>query len=417
MQFHPLSAIRRQRNFVARRLQHLFKQRPHVRIVIYDKNPRHPDSSSGSKAASSSNAFEILLAPSSPSIRVAPGTLPADIRSAGTILEAEDACPVTVLMDAETCRETVEGCRSFGSLLAKTRNRQQFDGMRRAIFILLLPLLLPQADAQSTNQQSFRVKGLVVGMKPEDKKIEIKHDAIPGYMPAMTMQFGVKTTNELAGLEAGDSILFRLVVTETNGWVEQIRKIAAGGTNTLSTAGAVRPIRNIVPLSEGGLLPEYHFTNQLGQAFSTKQFEGQALAITFLFTRCPFPDFCPLMANNFSAAQKRLLAMHNAPANWQLLTISFDPQFDTPAVLKGYAESHNYDPAHWTFATGDLTDIAAIGGQFGLTFWHDETGSITHTLRTVVIDASGRVQKIFVNNTWTGDELVVEMLKAAKVKP
>jgi protein SCO1 len=288
--------------------------------------------------------------------------------------------------------------------------------MRRVIFILLLPLLFPTANAQSTNQRSFQVKGLVVSLIPDEKKIEIKHEAIPGYMPAMTMPFEVKTTNELAGLEAGDSISFRLVVTETNGWVEQIKKIASSGTNGLSTAGAVRPIRIVVPLSEGGLLPEYHFTNQLGQAFSTKQFKGQALAITFVFTRCPFPDFCPLMANNFGAAQKRLLAMRNAPANWHLLTISFDPQFDTPAVLKGYAESHNYDPAHWTFATGDLTNIAAIGQQFGLTFWHDETGSITHNLRTVVVDASGRAQKIFANNTWTSDELVVEMLKAAKAK-
>src|ERR1017187_4309221 len=263
-------------------------------------------------------------------------------------------------------------------------NSQQFQVMFRASLVFSLAVTILAAGCAS--RRVFQVNGIVVELKPEGKTIEIKHEAIPDYMPAMTMPFEVKNTNELTGLEAGDSISFRLVVTKTNGWVEQIKKIASAGTNILPTAGPSRPAHNVAPLSEGSLLPEYHFTNQLGQAFSTKQFKGQALAITFLFTRCPFPDFCPLMANNFGAAQKRLLAMHNAPTNWHLLTISFDPQFDTPAVLKSYAESHDYDLKHWTFATGDLADIAAIGDQFGLTFWHDETGSITHNLRTAVID-------------------------------
>ena len=102
-----------------------------------------------------------------------------------------------------------------------------------------------------------------------------------------------------------------------------------------------------------------------------------------------------------------------APTNWHLLTVSFDPEFDTPAVLKAYAGLYKYEPERWTFATGDLMDITAIGEQFGLAFWHDETGSISHNLRTIVIDASGRVQKVFEGNKWTSDELVEEMVKAA----
>src|SRR5262249_33479455 len=148
------------------------------------------------------------------------------------------------------------------------------------------------------------------------------------------------------------------------------------------------------------VLPDYHFTNQLGQAVSTAQFKGQALAITFLFTRCPFPNFCPLMANNFAEVQKKLGMMTNAPANWHLLTISFDPEFDTPAVLARYAEAHGADANRWTFATGALVDVRAIGEQFGLVFWNEEAGIISHNLRTVVIDSSGRVQKIFTGNDW-----------------
>jgi protein SCO1/2 len=119
------------------------------------------------------------------------------------------------------------------------------------------------------------------------------------------------------------------------------------------------------------------------------------------------------MANHFEELQKLFLKMGNAPTNWHLLTISFDPEFDKPEVLKSYAEMHHYDPAHWTFATGDLEDVTAIGEQVGLAFWHDGNGSISHNLRTVIIDAGGRVQKIFEGNAWTVAELAEEMAKAA----
>jgi len=225
------------------------------------------------------------------------------------------------------------------------------------------------------------------------------------------MPFDVKDTNELAGLAPGDSVVFRMIVTDTEGWIEQIRKL--GSTNSVPTAGNFRLVRDVEPLNIGDRLPEYHFTNQLGQAFSTADFKGQALAITFLFTRCPFPTFCPKMANDFSETQQSLISAGNF-TNWHLLTVSFDPEFDKPVVLKSYAERYHYDPAHWTFATGDLVEITAIAEQCGLNFWHDETGSISHNLRTVVFDASGRLQKIFTGNTWKTEELVAEMTQAAK---
>lgn len=261
----------------------------------------------------------------------------------------------------------------------------------------------------------FQVKGVVVEVMPREKSVKIKHQEVPGYMPAMTMPFDVKDTNELADLEPGDPVSFRLIVTDTEGWIDQIRKTGPK-TNDLPTTGPFRRVRDVEPLNIGDALPEYRFTNQLGQPFSTTDFKGQALAINFLFTRCPFPNFCPRMANNFDEAEKKLLAMTNGPTNWHLLTISFDPDFDTPAVLKTYAENHHYHPDHWTFATGALIDITAIAEQFGLAFWHDESGSISHNLRTIVIDPSGRVQKVWAGNEWAPDELVTEMVKAASAR-
>jgi len=215
-------------------------------------------------------------------------------------------------------------------------------------------------------------------------------------------------------LAPGDVVTFRIVVQGNKGWIDQLKNTGAK-TNVPPTTGPFRAVRDVEPLNEGDLLPEYHFTNQLGQAVSTAQFKGQALAITFLFTRCPYPNFCPLMANNFSQTARKLLATSNAPTNWHLLTITFDPENDTPEVLRTYAEAHHADPTHSTFATGTLVDITAIGEQFGLAFWKEEGSIINHNLRTVVIDASGRVQKIFTGNTWQPEDLVAEMIKAAKV--
>jgi len=269
-------------------------------------------------------------------------------------------------------------------------------------------------SSQSTNQKTFQVKGVIVAVKPKEKSVEIKHEAIPDYMPGMTMSFDVRDTNELAGLQPSDSVSFRMIVTDTEGWIDQIKKINSAGTNLPPTNSPVQLLRDVEPLTVGDPLPEYVLTNQLGQPISTTQFKGQALAITFLFTRCPFPEYCPLMANHFAETQQKLLGTANAPTNWHLLAVSFDPEYDKPAILKSYAERYKYNPAHWTFATGAMIDIAALAEQVGLTFLNDESGSISHNLRTVVIDSSGRLRKIFVGNKWTTAELVQEITEAAK---
>jgi protein SCO1/2 len=116
-------------------------------------------------------------------------------------------------------------------------------------------------------------------------------------------------------------------------------------------------------------------------------------------------------------AQRTLLARTNGPANWHLLTISFDPEFDTPQRLKAFGETYNYEPDRWSLATGSIVDVMAIGEQFGLVFQTEQSGTISHNLRTAIIDAGGRVQKVIVGNSWTSDDLVAEIVKAAAVNP
>lgn len=268
-----------------------------------------------------------------------------------------------------------------------------------------------RSSTQNTNEQIFQVKGLVVEVTPEEKSVRIRHEDIPGYMPPMTMNFDVKDTNELAGVEPGHPVSFRMIVTENYGWIDQI-KVTGPKRNDPPTSGPFRLVRDVDPLEVGDVLPEYSLTNQLGQRFSTAQFKGKVWAVNFLFTRCPFPTFCPQTARYFSETQDQLLAASYAPTNWHLLSVSFDPEFDTPDVLRRYSENYGAKQAQWTFASGALIDVTALGEQLGLRFWRDEKGGFDHNLRAVVFDREGRIRKIFVGNEWKPDELVTE-IKAA----
>ncbi len=287
----------------------------------------------------------------------------------------------------------------------------------------------PGASTVDTNRQSFEVRGVVKKLMPNGRTAEISHEEIPNYMEAMTMDFEVKDRKELEGLKAGDYIAFRLVVTKDDGWMENVRKlpvpaptnasqtISVNNTNDSNGPVTFRRAPIVEPLEIGQMLPDYKFTNHLGKAFTLGQFKGRALGLTFIFTRCPFPTFCPRMSQHFEKAQAGLLARSGAATNWSLLSISFDPAWDTPERLKKYSEPYHLDPRHWQFATGDLWTIDGLTEQFGMTFYRATPTSLPeHNLRTVVVDARGRIHKVYVGNEWTPDEFVEEIIKAAAVK-
>ena len=269
-------------------------------------------------------------------------------------------------------------------------------------------------NAASANLRYYQANGVVQELESDGKTVVIKHDAIPGYMGAMTMPFAVKNTNELLGLRAGDAISFRLVVTAKEGWIDHVTKSGVVQVMDASIPSSIHVVPDVEMLQVGEVLPDSRLTNELGQIISTGQFQGQALAFTFFFTRCPYPNFCPFLSSSFEEAQKKLEAMTNGPTNWHLISISFDPDNDTPATLKSYAIAHEYDPAHWSFATGTLNDLIVLGDRFGEYFVHDSSGGVTHNLRTVILDTHGRLQKVITGNSWTSDQLVEEIVKAAK---
>jgi protein SCO1/2 len=272
------------------------------------------------------------------------------------------------------------------------------------------PQAVSTLTGSSTNLRVFMVKGVVKEVKPDGTSALIKHEAIPDYMEAMTMPFNVKAPKELAGIQAGDEISFRLLVAEDESWIDQVIK---RGKPARESAPSPPPPSSPVPSTPGRHpLLDYKFTNELGQAVSLNDFQGQALAYTFFFTRCPIPDFCPRLSKNFQEASQKLSALPQAPTNWHLLSISFDTQFDTPAVLSAYARQYHYDANHWSFLTGPPDKIAELAGLSDLKF--DRDGALfNHGFRTLVIDAAGRLQMSYPIGGNLSDSLVADLLKAA----
>jgi len=263
-------------------------------------------------------------------------------------------------------------------------------------------------------KQVFQVAGVVMALEPGGRTAMIRHQAIPGYMPAMTMPFTVRESNELAGVNPGDRVSFRLNVAADEGWIDQLKVLEAGAVDVVKPkVESLRFGRVVEPLSEGDLLPDYHFTNELRQAVTFRQYSGQALGLTFFYTRCPYPAFCPRMSRNFAAAAQQLAGLAGAPTNWHLFSISFDPAHDTPATLRDYARKLHYDPAKWSFLTGEMIELDAITEQFGLLRERDGE-FFSHNVRTVVVDARGRIQRIIMGNEWQVEDFVAEMLRAAK---
>ncbi len=280
---------------------------------------------------------------------------------------------------------------------------------------------VPHADAggaATSGTQVFQVRGLVREIEEGGKVAVIRHEEIPGYMAAMTMPFTVKDPSELEHVQAGDKVSFRMTVTETDGWIDQVQvleKAAPGGDRP--EVPEVRIVREVEELEEGDVMPDYPFVTESRRPVRLSDFKGQALGFTFIYTRCPYPTFCPRQTRQFGQALEQLKERLAGPTKrWHLLSISFDPAYDTPAVLHRYAKQNGFDPAWWNFCTGEMIEIDAITEQFGMIFARDGEG-FSHNVRTVVVTPAGRIQKIFVGNEWTTEEFVSEMVKAATGEP
>ena len=284
---------------------------------------------------------------------------------------------------------------------------------KRVLTIALILFVFAASQCGGTkpeNEKRYPITGKVIALNKTEKTATINHDEIPGYMEPMTMEFKVKNDADLDKMKPGDRITGDLVVTDTSSWIE-IMAITQGGaelTPTTIVPGEPKP---------GDEIKDFTLVNQDGKPIRLSQYKGRGVALTFVYTRCPQPDQCTLMSTNFAAIEKELQQHTDVYAKTHLLSITFDPEYDTPKVMRSYGASHSgrYSDEvfkHWEFATGTAEQVKAIAEYFGVRSFKDSaTGKeeLIHSLRTAVIDPQGRLVKLYRGNEWKPTDIATDL--------
>jgi len=257
--------------------------------------------------------------------------------------------------------------------------------------------------------KQYQLTGQILDVKPDTNEVLVRHEDIPGFMPAMTMPYKVEDPKLLADKQAGDLITATLVVGETTAHLSKIDK--TGHAPVKDASGPA--ITDSQILKPGEPMPDTKLVDENNGPRPLTSLKGHRVALTFMYTTCPQPDFCPLMDRNFAAVQTEIKRTP-ALADVRLVSVSFDPAHDTPAVLKMHATALKADPAVWHFVTAGTEDIRSFAAKFGVIAEpSDESPAIlTHNLSTAVIDADGKLVTIRPGNMWTPADLIAD-LKAA----
>jgi protein SCO1/2 len=280
------------------------------------------------------------------------------------------------------------------------------------IVVALTAVVACRKPAPEAGAKRYPVHGKVVAVDVAERKITIDHEDIPGFMPAMTMPFAVlpKDAALLEHVSPGDEITATLVVPDSRHWIEEIVVVKPATPD-----GGARPKPEVRLPQPGDAVPDVALVDQDGKPVRLSDYRGQAVALTFIFTRCPMPDFCPLMMKNFAEAHAALVADPALRERTRLLSVSFDPKHDTPAVLRAYGRPFQKTTppfAQWRLASGTDPAIRTLGDALGLEYV-EETRSFTHNLRTAVIDAKGRLFRLYRGNDWKPAQLVADLAAAA----
>ena len=290
----------------------------------------------------------------------------------------------------------------------------------RPHIVFSICLTLAAAACGKSDRRAFTLQGQILTIQPQHKFAEIKHEEVKGFMPAMTMSYEVKNPKLLDGLAPGDLINATLVVESNAAYLSEVRKVGSAPIERPPAEATAAPSASsgFEMIKPGEAMPDGHFVDQDGRKRDFKSFAGQPTVLTFIYTKCPIPTFCPLLDRNFAAIQKILqtdLTLSALKGRVHLVSVSFDPETDTPAVLKKHAATLGADPRVWTFLTGDRDDIDRFGSRFGVQVARamSDQQDITHNLRTALIDKDGKLVKIYVGNEWSPDQLIADLKNVA----
>lgn len=278
-----------------------------------------------------------------------------------------------------------------------------------------------EGPASGSNDKIYKLRGKVVDSNTATGEVTLNHDAIPGFMDAMTMPYKLRDPGIVNELHPGDVITADVVVSQGNDatandasvLLDHIVIVAQGKPD-------YRPAVIYHVPANGDAVPDFKLRNQDGRVIHLSQFHGKDLLITFIYTRCPLPNFCPLVTRNFAVIERELAANPALRGKAHLLCVSFDPEHDTPERLKAYGEQYIGGDAKtafsdWDFAVPEKTVLTEMAKyfDFGMTPGPDET--ITHTLSTTLIGRDGKVIRFYSGNEWTPDQVVIDVKQSLGV--
>ncbi|MGO8717603.1 MAG: SCO family protein [Acidobacteriaceae bacterium] len=265
----------------------------------------------------------------------------------------------------------------------------------------------PTPTSASSPQKQYSVRGKVISVDQKDGVIALDTEAIPGFMEAMTMAYTLQNPSVTSELHPGDKITAQLQINAQGAVLSDIDIIQQANLNVLP------PVQFHVP-QPGDTVPDFHFRNQSNREISLKQFRGKVLVLTFIYTRCTSSQFCPLMSRNFAHLDQLLAADPNLYAKTHLLSISFDPKYDTPAVLRSYGGAYTgrYTKEtfrHWDFAAPSEARLASVLKWFDVGVTTSNGKIVSHSVSTAVIGPDGRIRAWYPTNTWTPQQALKDI--------
>lgn len=277
--------------------------------------------------------------------------------------------------------------------------------MRIAPPLLLSALIVAAACARG---HEYELRGQVLAVDTARQELTIKHGDIRGFMPGMTMPFRVQDRRLLEGRTPGDLVTATLVVKQNEAYLSAL---TATGRAPLSEPP---PVRTYDILDTGAAVPDFSFTDETGASRTLAGWRGRIVVLTFIYTRCPLPDFCPRMDQAFAAVQRGIAAEPALRDRVTLLSVTLDPDFDTPPVLAAHGRRAGADPRVWHFATGNREAIEGFAARFGVAVFHEgaEAGALTHNLGTAVIAPDGTLAALLHGSDWTAATLLDHVRRA-----
>jgi len=272
--------------------------------------------------------------------------------------------------------------------------------------VVLVAILMAAAGCRAAEPvREYRLVGQILAVDLQTNRVTIRHHDIDGFMPGMTMPFPVRDASLLNGRVAGELVEATLSVQGTDAWVSRL---------TVTGKAPITEAAPVLGLGPGDRIADAALVDQDGAPMRVADLRGHAAVVSFIYTRCPLPEYCPTIEARLGAVQQAIKA-DQALAGTRVLAVTLDPAHDTPPVLALHARERHADPAVWRFASGTADAIDGFGRQFGLavTRTSSEPSGIEHNLRTVILDPDLRIVAVLTGSDWPASEAISALRTAA----